>query len=189
MPAEISLPAIATVRGHRVILDADLATLYGVPTKRLNEAVKRNSSRFPPDFMLVLTRVEAESLRSQFATPKVPGRGGRRTLPRAFSEHGALMAATVLNSPRAVEVSLHLVRAFVRLRATEITYSELAGRIAALERSTQALGVGHVRLSRETEGQLKEIFRVLREMANEPDPPSRPIGFVPARERAPKARA
>jgi hypothetical protein len=178
---ELPVPAIATVRKQKVILDADLANLYGVPTKRLNEAVKRNSSRFPPDFLLVLTPDEAELLRSQFATSKNPGRGGRRTLPRAFTEHGALMAATVLNSARAVDVSLHVVRAFVRMRATEITYFELGSRMTELEHRTHALAARHLNLSKDTQRQIKEIFDVLRRMANDPDPPSRPIGFVPAR--------
>lgn len=107
--------SIALLRGQRVILDADLAALYEVPTKRFNEAVKRNAARFPADFMLQLTAEEAESLRSQFATLKT-GRGQhRKYLPYAFTEHGAIMAATVLNSPRAVQVALYVVRAFVRL--------------------------------------------------------------------------
>ncbi len=103
---------ILMIRGQRVVLDADLANLYGVPTSRLNEAVKRNSERFPEDFRFQLTREEVAALKSQIAMSK-PGRGGRRTLAWVFNEHGSLMAATVLNSPQAVKMSLYVVRAFV----------------------------------------------------------------------------
>ena len=106
---------ILVLRDHKVILDTDLAELYGVSVKRLNEQVKRNEERFPADFMFQLTPTEHEALRSQFATSK-QGRGGRRYPPYAFTEHGAIMAATVLNSERAVEMSVFVVRAFVRLR-------------------------------------------------------------------------
>jgi hypothetical protein len=104
---------IRTIRGQRVILDADLARIYDVPTKRLNEQVKRNAVRFPPDFLFQLTAGEADSLRSQFATLK-SGRGQhRKFLPYAFTENGAIMAANVLNSPEAVRMSVFVVRAFV----------------------------------------------------------------------------
>src|ERR1700736_328073 len=106
---------ILILRGHKVILDSDLAELYGVPVKRLNEQVKRNVERFPADFMFQLSAREHDHLRSQFATSK-QARGGRRYPPYAFTEHGAIMAATVLNSKRAVEMSVFVVRAFVRLR-------------------------------------------------------------------------
>jgi ORF6N domain len=109
--------SILALRGHRVIFDAELAGLYGVTTKRLNEQVKRNAERFPEDFMFCLTRPEVEALnRSQFATGSQKHRGPRFP-PSAFTEHGAIMAATILNSPRAVEMSVFAVRAFVRLRA------------------------------------------------------------------------
>ena len=112
--------AIASVRGQRVILDADLAALYGVETRRLNEQVKRNPTRFPPDFMFQLAVEEQTALRSQIAILKT-GRGQhRKYLPYAFTEHGAIMAATLLNSPRAVQVSVYVVRAFVQLRALTI---------------------------------------------------------------------
>jgi ORF6N domain len=108
---------IVLVRGQKVLLDADLARLYGVATGRLNEQVKRNRERFPGDFLFRLTKHEVTALRSQIAISKpAAGRGGRRYAPTAFTEHGAIMAATVLNSPRAVEMSLYVVRAFVRLR-------------------------------------------------------------------------
>ena len=110
--------AITVLRGQRVILDADLAELYGVETKRFNEAVKRNAEKFPADLMFELMAEEFANLRSQFATSSLIAKkhGGRRYAPRVFTEHGALMAAMVLNSPRAVQVSLYVVRAFVRLR-------------------------------------------------------------------------
>ena len=106
---------ILTIRGKRVILDRDLAALYGVPTFRFNEAVKRNRNRFPEDFMFQLTRDEAASLTSQFAMSK-SGRGGRRTLPYAFTEHGTVMAANMLRSPKAIQMSVFVVRAFIRMR-------------------------------------------------------------------------
>src|ERR1700758_797353 len=106
---------ILVLREQKVILDSDLSELYGVPVKRLNEQVKRNRERFPADFMFQVNAEELESLRSQNATSK-PSRGGRRYAPYAFTEHGAIMAATVLNSERAVEMSVFVVRAFVRLR-------------------------------------------------------------------------
>ncbi len=115
-PQAITL-RIATVRGQRVILDADLAALYDVPTKRFNEAVKRNLAKFPHDFMFALSAAEWVALRSQFATLET-GRGQhRKYLPNAFTEHGAIMATTILNSPRAIEVSVYVVRAFVRICA------------------------------------------------------------------------
>jgi ORF6N domain len=126
---EAVTPRIATVRGQRVVIDADLAALYGVPTKRFNQAVKRNLAKFPADFMFALTQDEWDCLRSQIATLNV-GRGRhRKYLPYAFTEHGALMAATVLNSPRAVDVAIYVVRAFVRLREVAATHSDLAQRL------------------------------------------------------------
>ena len=117
--ALVAIEAIASrivvLRGQRVMLDADLAALYGVTTKRLNEQVRRNLERFPSDFMFQLTNQEVAILKSQFATSSW---GGKRKRPLAFTEHGALMAAMVLNSPRATEVSVYVVRAFVELRDT-----------------------------------------------------------------------
>ena len=123
---------ILVLRDHKVILDTDLAELYGVSVKRLNEQVKRNEERFPADFMFQLTLTEHEALRSQFATSHM-GRGGRRYPPYAFTEHGAIMAATVLNSERAVEMSVFVVRAFVRLREMLVNNRELATKIEELE--------------------------------------------------------
>jgi hypothetical protein len=123
---------IRLLRGQRVILDVDAAALYGVPTKRLNEQVKRNLARFPEDFLFQLTPTEAADLRSQSATSKK--RGGRRYLPYAFTEHGAAMLANVLKSPRAILVSVEIVRAFVRLRRFLAENHDLAEKLAALEK-------------------------------------------------------
>ncbi|MFN9211715.1 MAG: ORF6N domain-containing protein [Betaproteobacteria bacterium] len=136
--APLAVEAIATrivlVRGQKVMLDSDLAALYGVPTRRLNEQVRRNVGRFPADVMFALTAAEFAALKSQFATSNAgSGRGGRRKLPLAFTEHGALMAATVLNSPRATEVAIYVVRAFVQLRDLLASNKELARQLRALE--------------------------------------------------------
>ena len=127
---------ILSIRGRRVILDSDLARLYGVTTARLNEQVKRNSNRFPTDFMFPLSRQEFAALISQNATSK--GRGGRRKLPNVFTEHGALMAANVLDSPRAVQMSVFVVRAFIRMRTALAGTRELARKLAGLERDLKA---------------------------------------------------
>ncbi|OGB30706.1 MAG: hypothetical protein A3F78_00235 [Burkholderiales bacterium RIFCSPLOWO2_12_FULL_61_40] len=185
LPLELVTHQIKVLRGQRVIVDSELAALYGVETKRFNEAVKRNAGKFPPDFMFVTTAEEFEALRSQIATsnagtPETPtGRGGRRYLPRVFTEHGALMAATVLSSPRAVEVSIYVVRAFVELRELANTHQDLAKRLDALEEKTEALAMSHDTFSRNTRNQLRQIFDALRELAAPPEPsPKRPIGFL-----------
>jgi hypothetical protein len=157
-------PLILTVRGHRVILDADLAALYQVPTKRLNEQVKRNADRFPEEFSFQLTREEAESVRSQNAT--LQKLSHFRYLPRVFSEHGALMAANVLNSPRAVSMSVAIVKAFVRLRQMALSVDELSRKVHSLERKY--------------DGQFKTVFDALRQLLTPPPtPPKKPIGFHP----------
>jgi hypothetical protein len=127
--AEHITRSIQILRGQRVLLDAELAALYGVATKRLNEQARRNIGRFPPDFMFQLSVAETETLRSQIATSNSTRRGGSRYLPYAFTEHGAIMAATVLNSPRAVEMSIYVVRAFVKLREFLVSNRELARRL------------------------------------------------------------
>ncbi len=174
--AVVAVEAIAsrifTLRGQRVIVDADLAALYGVPTKRLNEQVRRNEERFPADFMFALSQKEWDALRSQFATLKT-GRGQhRKYLPFAFTEHGAIMAATVLNSPRAVEVSIYVVRAFVQLRELLTGHKELAKRLSELE----------TRMERKLMTQDQAIAGILdairQLMAPPPAPKRRPIGFV-----------
>jgi hypothetical protein len=133
VPTERIQQIILLIRGEKVILDADLASLYGVTTKRLNEQVRRNRDRFPGDFSFRLTNKEVTILKSHFATSRLDW-GGRRKLPYAFTEHGAIMAASVLNTPRAVEMSVFVVRAFVRLRAFIATHKELAEKLAELER-------------------------------------------------------
>jgi hypothetical protein len=143
-PAETTLDIatrILNVRGQRVLLDSQLAALYGVPTKRLNEQVRRNIDRFPSDFLFNLTAEELDSLNPELESPnETPkGRGGRRHPPTAFTEHGAIMAATILNSPRAVQMSVYVVRAFVKLRQALASTTALARRMEALERSVAAL--------------------------------------------------
>jgi len=127
---------ILYIRGRKVILDADLAALYEVPTKRLNEQVKRNRERFPPDFMFQLNSEEEDVLRSQFATTS-KGRGGRRYKHYAFTEYGAIMAAGVLNSNPAIQASIYVVRAFVRLRQMLAPYREFMGKLDQFEKMLQ----------------------------------------------------
>jgi len=122
---------IIVLRGHKVMLDHDLAPAYGVPVKRLNEAVKRNAGRFPVDFMFPLAKQEFENLKSQSATPR--SWGGRRSPPYAFSEHGVVMLASVLNSPIAIEASIQVVRAFVRLRQLIESNEKLRKKLARIE--------------------------------------------------------
>jgi hypothetical protein len=153
---------ILWIRGQRVMLDVDLASLYGVPTKVLNQAVKRNQKRFPPDFMFRLTVREKRKVvtdcdhlaRLKFSS----------TLPYAFSEHGAIMLASVLNSPKAVEVSVEVVRAFVRLREALVSQVELARRLEELEKSSDK--------------SFTQVFAILRELLEDSSrPESRRIGF------------
>jgi hypothetical protein len=127
---------IYTIRGARVILDSDLAALYGVPTKRLNEQYRRNRKHFPEDFAFQLTVKETNSLRSQIATSS--SHGGRQYRPYAFTEHDALMAANILNSSRAVQMSVFVIRAFVKMRETLRAAPELARKLAALEKKLTA---------------------------------------------------
>ena len=126
---------IYLIRGQKVMLDSDLAEVYQVETKVLNQAVKRNLHRFPEDFMFQLAEDETESLRSQIVTSN-KGRGGRRYLPFAFTEHGAVMLASVLNSPTAIEASIKVVRAFVKMRSILALHQDLADRIEELEKTT-----------------------------------------------------
>jgi len=123
---------ILVLRNQRIILDSDLAELYNVPVKRLNEQLKRNPQRFPPDFAFTLTRAEYKNLRSQNATSSLM-HGGRRYLPHAFTEHGAIMAATVLNSKRAVEMSIFVVRAFVQMRQGLVANQKVVSKLSELE--------------------------------------------------------
>ncbi len=158
---------IHLIRGQRVILDTDLAAFYGETTKRFNQQVNRNLARFPSDFMFQLDEEETSALRLQFATLKT-GRGQhRKYAPYVFTEHGAIMAATLLNSPRATEISVHVVRAFVEWRSMLANNRELANKLHLLERKVtkhdQAIG---------------ELVDSIRQLLAPPDPPKRPIGFV-----------
>jgi hypothetical protein len=178
-PAQIPR-RIVVVRGVKVLLDQDLATLYGTTTGRLNEQVRRNLARFPTDFLFQLTNQEVRNLKSQFATSSW---GGRRKLPFAFTEHGAIMAATILNTPYAVEVSVYVVRAFVRLRAVLATHAALAKKLDEVERKTEALVVEHGALAANTRAQFKEVIEALRALTRPPEPTKRPIGFVTPQEK------
>jgi hypothetical protein len=169
---------IVLVRGQKVVIDSELADLYGVETRRLNEQVRRNADRFPPDFMFQMTAAEYADLMSQIATSNV-GRGGRRKLPLAFTEHGALMAATVLNTSRAVEVSLYVVRAFVQLREVLATHRDLASKLADLERKTELLALKHDSLAQNTRAQLQQVFDAIRSLMTPAETPrKRSIGFI-----------
>ena len=182
VPVEGIATLIRPVRGHRVILDTDVASLYGVPTFRFNEAVKRNLDRFPSDFMFRLTQSEWKSLTSQFAmlnnleTPAhnpsltsqiailKPGRGQHRKYPPyAFTEHGALMAANILNSPRAVAMGIYVIRAFVQFRQVLASHADLARKLATLEKKYDT--------------QFKVVFDAIRELMTPPRKPKREIGF------------
>jgi len=158
---------IRLLRGQKVMLDSDLAELYEVPTKRFNEQVKRNGERFPADFMFRLTEEEHSALRSQNATLKT-GRGQhRKYLPYAFTEHGAIMAATVLNSPRAVEMSVFVVRAFVQLREMLSTHKELAAKLEALERKVGS-----------HDQAIAGLIDAIRQLMTPPETKKRGIGFL-----------
>jgi hypothetical protein len=161
---------IFLVRGQKIMLDADLAELYGVPTGRLNEQVKRNIDRFPPDFMFQLNAREHDSLRSQFAISKETlGRGGRRYLPYVFTEHGAIMAASVLDSERAVQVSIYVVRAFVQLREMLSSNKALARKLNELERKLTT-----------HDHAITELIEAIRQLMTPPEPKKkRSIGFAP----------
>ena len=164
---------IVTVHGKRVILDRDLAALYGVPTFRFNEAVKRNRNRFPEDFMFQVTRDEAASLTSQFAMSK-SGRGGRRTLPYAFTEHGTVMAANILRSPKAIQMSVFVVRAFIRMRQMLIEQRGLARKLAELEEELTARLDVHETAINEILGQIRRLLS----LPPEQEPPKKRIGFL-----------
>jgi phage regulator Rha-like protein len=163
---------IQFVRGERVILDTDLAKIYGIPAFRLNEAVKRNKDRFPDDFLFQLTKEEHDSLTSQIAITK-KGSGGRRTLPYAFTEHGAVMAANILKSDRAVQMSIFVVRAFIKMRQTLATTGALTDKLHELEKKlTDRLDV-HENAIVYVLGELKKLM----ELPLLPEPKRRSIGF------------
>lgn len=160
---------IHTIRGQKVMLDSDLAEIYGVLTWRLNEQVKRNIDRFPPDFMFRLKEREFDILRSQFASSN-KGRGGRRYLPYVFTEHGAVMLASVLNSPRAVEASIFVVRAFVKMREILSVHKEFARKLKQLERQV----AGH-------DEDISALIEAIKQLIEPPPKPGRQIGFRSAK--------
>jgi hypothetical protein len=178
--------AIRTIRGQKIILDADLARIYGVSTKALNQAVKRNLKRFPDDFLLRLLPDELANLRSQIVTSSL--HGGQRYLPYAFTEHGAIMAANVLNSPEAVRMSVFVVRAFVQMRDLLGSTKELAKQLAALEKKLTARLDGHESAIVEV---LQRLMNILdpRPPPPEPETPKRRIGFHVDPEEKPVAKA
>lgn len=160
VPVERIEALIRFIRDEKVILDRDLADLYGVSTSNLNKAVKRNLNRFPDDFMFQLTQDEFDALRFQIGTSK---RGGPRYRPYAFTEHGALMAASVLNSAIAIDTSVQVIRAFVKIRALVASHVELAGEIEALEKKY--------------DHHFKIVFDAIRQLMTPPKPKRKLIGF------------
>jgi hypothetical protein len=171
IPIDAVQSRILLIRGQRVVLASDLARLYGVSVSRLNQQVGRNAERFPEDFMFQLRKTEMKQLLSskilklQFATSSWGG--ARRALPYAFTEHGAIMAATVLNSPQAVKASLFVVRAFVQLRQLLSTHHQLAAKIDELEHKLQ----NH-------DGQILAILNAIRQLMEDPETPAKPpVGF------------
>jgi hypothetical protein len=160
--------SILLVRGQRVLLDASIAALYGVPTKVLIQAVKRNIDRFPSDFMFQLGIQDVAALRSQIVTSKVAGRGGRRYAPYAFTEQGVAMLSSVLSSPTAIAINIEIMRTFVRLRQAISASRQLARRFAELEKKLAA-----------HDGAIAEIFSAIRHLMAPPaEQPARKIGFV-----------
>jgi hypothetical protein len=161
IPVDRIEKAILLIRGQKVILDADLAALYGVETKMLVRAVKRNVNRFPTDFMFQLSKEEFDNLRFHFGTSSVWG--GRRYPPYAFTEQGVAMLSSVLRSQRAVQVNIEIMRAFIRLRQMLASHVELARKLDALEKKYDA--------------QFKQVFEAIRQLMAPPEPKRRPIGF------------
>jgi len=174
LPVARVAEVILVVRDEKVILDSDLAPLYGVETRALIQAVKRNNRRFPLDFMFQLTRKEFDALRSQFVISK--GSGGRRHLPYAFTEHGAVMAANVLNSERAVVMSVYVVRAFVELREVLIGNSDLSQKLDELERKLTARQNVHEKAILQLFAQMRNL---LGPQPTQPSPTRKEIGFRP----------
>jgi hypothetical protein len=168
VPVDDIARSILVLRGHRVILDRDLAAIYGVSTGRLNEAVKRNAKRFPEDFMFQLTVQESEHLRSHFA---ISSWGGRRYSPYVFTEHGAIQAANVLNSNRAIEMGVYVVRAFVKLRELLASNKELAKRLDELEARIERKLTTH-------DEAIAAILSAIRQLMSPPRPKRRSIGFT-----------
>ena len=195
MTHDTSLPAMAgtallpriegriqVLRGTKVLIDADLAELYGVPTKALNQAVKRNAVRFPSDFMFQLDAAEKTEVVTH--CDHLRKLKFSRSLPFAFTEYGAVALANVLASPQAVEMGIYVVRGFVRLRQATHLHEDLATRLAELEEKSERLELDHDTFSRNTRNQLRQVFEALRALTAPPEPPKRPIGFVHPQERS-----
>lgn len=172
MPIETVERRICLIRGQRVMLASDLAELYQVPTKALNQAVNRNLSRFPADFMFQLTSAELENWRSQIVTSNPAAKMGLRRPPYAFTELGVAMLSSVLNSERAVQVNILIMRAFVKLREMLATPKHLARKLEELEKKYQTHEV-----------QIKTVFQAIRNLIERPVPPRRRIGFAPEAEK------
>ena len=167
---------IQVIRGLRVMIDVDLATLYGVQTKRLNEQVKRNRDRFPSDFLFQLTLDEKTEVVAN--CDHLQNLKFSKALPFAFTEHGAIQAANVLASSQAVEMGIYVVRAFVQLRQSLSANVDVAQRLADLEMKTESLEMSHDTFSRNTRLQLRQLLDAVRELTTPPEPIKRPIGFL-----------
>jgi hypothetical protein len=172
VPTEVIVSKILFLRGEKVLLDRDLAELYGVETRVLNQAVRRNFQRFPEDFMFQLTEKEFDSLRSQSVISK-RGKGGRRYLPYAFTEQGVAMLSSVLHSDRAIEVNIAIMRAFMRLRKMIASHDELARKLAELEERIE-----------EHDDDIKMIFEAIWQLMEPPEKPPRKIGFEVSEKKA-----
>lgn len=191
--ASLSAGAIARhillIRDQKVLLDKDLAELYGVPTKVLVQAVRRNADRFPDDFMFQLDAVEWNSLRSQTVISNT-GRGGRRYAPYAFTEQGVAMLSSVLGSAQAIAVNIEIVRAFVRLREVIVSNKELALRLDELESKADLMTVQHDSFAHTTRVQLRQVFEAIRELMATPEPAKKQaIGFVAPEEKPARSKA
>jgi ORF6N domain len=180
-------PHILSLREQRVMLDTDLAELYGVETKVLVQAVKRNLERFPADFMFQLSTEEFANLRSQFVTSSsATGYGGRRYAPYAFTEQGVAMLSSVVKSPRAIAINIEIMRAFVQLRTFAMSHQDLAKQLAELQEKTESTAMLQDTFNRNTKAQLRQVFDALRELMTPPEPAKRPIGFVPLEDKSKK---
>ena len=176
VPIESIVSKIVFIRDEKVMLDRDLAELYGVETGALNRAVKRNTERFPEDFMFQVTGEEAEVLRCQTGISK-PGRGGRRYLPYVFTEQGVAMLSSVLNSKRAIDVNIAIMRAFVQLRKMIASNNKLAQKLAELEQHLES-----------HDEQIQAIFEAIRQLMTPPAKPRKNIGFVVKEKQAAYSR-
>ena len=175
VPAEIIQKKIYFIRGHKVMFDVDLARLYSVPTKRFNEQVKRNLKRFPSDFMFQLTRNEYDNLRSQFATSSW---GGRRYLPYVFTDYGVAMLSSVLNSDRAIEVNIQIMRVFTKLREMMISHKDLARKIEDMEHKFQER-------FKEQDQKIVVVFNAIRDLLADKKEVAKkrgPMGFLPYKQ-------